>query len=150
MAWIDSTYLQNMIGSSQVTALGLTGDVLTQYEASARATVLAVLQFAGYASPGDSLTAGQVSTAFLQKLTAAILLRDAYGMRKGIRLSSEAADLISQGVGMLDAVYAKKLPVPGMEPVAQNGYGGVRFSPSSSSSTNGRVSQFARDKLTSF
>lgn len=139
MAWIDATYLQNAVGSSQVTALGLTSGVLTQYELEARSTVLAVLQYAGYPDPGDTLTAGTVTTAFLQKLVAAIVLRDAYALRTGIEISEQTQETISHGVSLLDAVYNKRLPVPGLEPVARDGYGGVKFTPTSGTSARPQI-----------
>lgn len=130
MTWVSSDYLNNAVGSGQVTALGLTGDVLSQFELSARATVTSVLQYAGYADPGATLTEGALATAFLQKMTAAILLRDAYALRVGIELSPQTQEVISHGLSMLDAVYAKKLPIPGLEPGTRDGYGGVKFTSS--------------------
>jgi hypothetical protein len=142
VAWVDATYLNNAIGSAQVTALGLTGDRLTQFELSARATVSSVLQYAGYALPSDTLESGTVTTAFLQRLTAAILLRDAFALVAGIQLPPDIRELISEGQGMLDGIYAKRLPIPGMQPDPANGYGGNRFSPTSSGTTGARPQVF--------
>ncbi len=133
MTWVSSAYLDDAIGSDQVTALGLTTGTtrLAQYEIAARATVLSALQYAGYPAVGETLdtssAAAAVTSAFLQKMCAAIMLRDAYSLIPGITLTAEAQAAISQGLTMLDAVYDKKLPVPGMAPVAIDGYGGVKF-----------------------
>jgi hypothetical protein len=66
------------------------------------------------------------------------MVRDAYAMRKGIQLPQAAQDAITQSAGLLDAIYAKRLPVPGLDPAARDGYGGVQFTPSSVSSVGGR------------
>ena len=144
MAWVTSTEVGYSIGSGQVTALGL-GDATTyaQFELQARATVLAVTQYAGYANPGETLTAGTVATGFLQKLIIAVIARDAYAARKGIQVPPETATMITSSLSMLDAVYSKKLPIPGMDPDTLDGYGGVKFSPTSATSTDARARVFA-------
>lgn len=145
MAWVDTTYVDAFIGETQRqrlfadTAGTYSAAVFAQYELGARATVISVMAYAGYPAPSDTLTAGLVSTAFLQKLLAAVMVRDAYGTRKGIRLAQEASDAIAQALGMLDAVYAKKLPIPGLEPASKDGYGGVQFSPTSGESGRPRA-----------
>lgn len=144
MAWVDSTYLGYALGSGLRDALFPTSDVVDQYELTARATVVSVLQYAGYADPGATLTAGTVTTAFLQKLLVAIMCRDAAALRKSITLPSA----VSEGLVMLDQVYQRKLPVPGAQPEAAHGYGGVRFSPSEG--TGARPPVFGRGDLTRF
>jgi hypothetical protein len=143
MAWVTSTDLGYAIGSGQVTALGL-GDATTyaQFELQARATVVAVTQHAGYAAFEDTLTAGEVSTGFLQKLIIAVLARDAYASRKGIALPSQTSEMITSGLSMLDAVYSKSLPIPGLEPDTLGGIGGVKFSPTTGDSARARVFAF--------
>ena len=53
-----------------------------------------------------------------------------------------AQDAITQSAGLLDAIYAKRLPVPGLDPAARDGYGGVQFTPSSVYSVGGRPKRF--------
>lgn len=144
MAWVDSTYLGYALGTSLRDALFPTSDVVDQYELTARATVVSVLQYAGYADPGATLTSGTVTSAFLQKLLVAIMARDAAATRKGITLPSA----VSEGLAMLDQVYSRKLPIPGLQPDPAHGYGGVRFSPSEG--TGARPPVFGRGDLTRF
>lgn len=146
MAWVDSTYLGNALGTSLRDALFPSSDVIDQYELTARATVCSVMQYAGYAAPSVTLTSGTVTSGFLQKLLVAIMCRDAAAIRKGITLPSA----VSEGLVMLDQVYQRKLPIPGLEPEAEHGYGGVRFSPTSASATGARPQIMSRDALTKF
>jgi hypothetical protein len=148
MAWVDTDYIDGFIGERQREKLfsdsaGVyDADVFAQYELGARATVLAVMQYAGYPDPGDTLTAGLPSTGLLSKLIGAIMVRDAYSTRRGVRLSQEATDAIGTSLSMLDAIYNKKLPIPGMAPQSAQGYGGVQFSPTSPYSTGARRQVF--------
>lgn len=147
MAWVDTTYIDAFIGQTQReklftdTAGSYSATVFAQFELSSRATVVSVMQYAGYPAPSDTLTAGTTTTGFLQKLCASVMVRDAYGTRKGIRLSDGTSDAISQALGMLDALYQKKLPIPGLEPASKDGYGGVQFS--ATTGTNARRRVFA-------
>ena len=142
MAWVTTAYVDSFIGQGQRVALFPTSTVFDQFELSARATVTSVMQYAGYADPGATLTSGSISEAFLQKVTAAIMCRDAYAMRKGIQLPAGAQEMISQAAGLLDAVYSKRLPIPGMDPIAANGYGGARFTPTSPYTIGGAPKRF--------
>jgi hypothetical protein len=133
VAWVDTTYLQNLIGSDQVTALGLSGARLTQYELMARGSVVSVLQFAGYTQfTSDTLDTSTptaaVTAAWLQKVTAACLVQDAMALLPGIQLPPPVADSIGRALSELQAVYNKKLPVPNAKPSASGGIGGVKFS----------------------
>lgn len=150
MAWIDETYLQNLIGSGTVTALGLsTAGVFAQFEGSARSRVLAVIQYAGYPSPGSDLTSADSDAAnFLKACVASVMVREAMGMRKGIQLPETAQAVINATLLQLDAVYEKRLPVPGMTPNSLGGYGGFKLTPSSGSSGVPQVWQ--RGKLRGF
>lgn len=133
MAWIDQTYLTNAIGAAQVTALGLTDASarLIQYELLARSRVIAALQYAGYADPGDTLTetteAQKVTAAFYKQMAAAVLLRDAFALIPGIDISQAAQAAIGSGLALIDAVYEKKLPIPGATANTLDGYGGSQF-----------------------
>jgi hypothetical protein len=142
MAWIDQTYVSNLIGSDTRAAVAPSTAVFNQFEASARVKVIAVLQHAGYASPGSALTTGIDSTHFLRMLCAAQWCREAFGNRKGVKFPPAITDAFD----LLSAVYEKKIPVPGMQPSASGGYGGSRFS--SVSGSSGRPQQFSRSKLT--
>ena len=138
MAWVDATYLNNLIEPAQVTALGLTGAVLTQYEAAARATVQSVLQYAGYPTLGATLDPAAVSTPMLQQICAAVLVRDAYAMRKGIQLPQPTREAINDALGKLDAIHQRALPVPGLAQSTSAGYGGVLSSGATRPPTMGR------------
>lgn len=133
MAWITQTEIDNAIGSTQSTALGLTtGSArLTQYELQARATVSAAAKRAGYgpwtATLPTSSNDEQLDAAFLQKMTLALMLRDAYALVPGIALTAQAQAAISQGLSMLDAFYEKTLPLPSASPNTLDGVGGVKF-----------------------
>lgn len=130
MAWVTEAYVKNSITTAATTALGLTGTVFTQFEAEARSTVVAAMQHAGYAAPA-SITIDGTSDAgsFLAQLVTSIVLRDAYQLRKGVRLPFDPSSRISDGLSRLDALYEKKLPIPGMEPDSLDGYGGSKGSP---------------------
>jgi len=148
VAWVDGTYLNNAIGTAAVSSLGLSGNVLTQFELAARSTVVATIQYAGYTSPGDTIDTTTVAGAFLAKLTAALVLRDAYQLRKGVRLPFDPSGTISEGLFLLDAIHSKKLPIPGMTPDTLGAYGGNEASPIVGA--NARPSYFGPNKLEGF
>lgn len=142
MTWIDGSYVQNAIGSDQGYSLGLlttsTGTAITarftQYELLSRSRVIAALQFAGYPAPSATLTTPSstddpvnVTNAFLRQIQFAVLLKDCYALVPGIELPAAAATAIATGISMLDAVYAKRLPVPGLSATPLDGYGGSKF-----------------------
>lgn len=140
MAWIDKTYLDNAIGTDQAQALGLEDSLgaltarFDQYELDGRSTVLSVLQYAGYSGVNSTLTdsddTATVLNAFLKKLAFAILIQDAYSMLPGISMSQELRQAVTSGLTMLEEVYQKRLPPPGMTPDTANGYGGSQFNTS--------------------
>ena len=140
MAWVTTTTLGYAIGSGQVTAL-FSGDASTfaQFELEARATVVAVMQHAGYSAPADTLTAGTVSTGFLMKLVHALIEETAYSSRKGIQAPAGAAERIASARSLLDAIYQKKLPIPGLEPDTLAGIGGSKFSPTTGDDARARA-----------
>jgi len=142
VTWIDGTYVQNAIGSDQGYSLGLlttstgttTTDRFTQYELLSRSRVIACLQFAGYPAPSATLTTPadtadpvNVTNAFLRQMQAAVLFNDCYALVPGIELPKTTLNAIATGVAMLDAVYSKRLPVPGLTATAMDGYGGSKF-----------------------
>jgi hypothetical protein len=144
MAWISTGYLDNLLGQSTRLAVAPTTAVFDQFEGSARAKVVAVLQHAGYASPGTALTDGSDATHFLRMLASAQWCREAFGNRKGIKFPPAITDAF----GLLDAVWDKKIPVPGLQPATADGFGGSRFS--ATSGTNAREQRFSRSKLSGF
>lgn len=149
MAWVTQSYLENMVGTDAVSALGLSSaSILGQFELSARARVITVMQHAGYPTPADTLDTTDVTGAFLAGLCACVLLRDAYQLRKGVSLKEAAASAISEGIGALDAIYDKRLPIPGMDPDPLGGYGGTKGSPYIG--TGARPSAFGPGKLGGF
>jgi len=79
---------------------------------------------------------------------AGIMVRDAFQFRKGIRLPFDPSGTISEALFRLDALYNKKLPIPGMEPDTLAGYGGNISSPTTG--TNARPSYFGPGKLRGF
>jgi hypothetical protein len=144
MAWLTTGYLDNLIGSSTRSAVAPSTAVFNQFEATARVKVIAVLQHAGYSSPGTALTTGLDSTHFLRMLCAAQWCREAFGNRKGVKFPPAITDAFD----LLNAVYDKKLPVPGMSPSTADGYGGSIFS--ATSGTSARPQRFSRSKLSGF
>lgn len=139
MAWIDADYVVNSIGQIQAYSLGLvttrsgtyaaTGR-LTQYEAEARGIVGAVLTFAGY-SPPATLTGTEDCAGLLRRVANAVMLRTIYQMIPGIQLPESMASMIGTATGELNAIYDKRLPVPGLTPTALAAIGGVKFDSSS-------------------
>lgn len=145
MAWVDSTHLGYVLGTGLRDALFPDSNALEQYELSARSTVESVMQYAGYASPGATLADSTSTTSgFLKKLVVAIMSRDAAAQRSGIVLPSA----VSEGLMMLDQVYSRKLPIPGLTPGTRDGYGGSKFSATSGNS--GRPAQLSRSALKSW
>lgn len=145
MAWVDSTHLGYVLGTTLRDALFPDANAVTEYELSARATVESVMQFAGYVSPGATLSdSTSTTTGFLKKLVTAIMCRDAAATRHGITLPSA----VSEGLMMLDQLYNRKLPIPGLTPGTRDGYGGSKFSPTSGDS--GRPAQMSRSALKSW
>lgn len=144
MAWLTRTFVNLQVGTSFASAVAPSTAVFSQYELSARAFVLSVLQYAGYESPGTALTDGTVTTAFLRKLTVAQWCREASAYRPGIEFPKAIAD----DLGKLQAVYDRRLPVPGMTPSSDGGFGAVLSSPTSG--TDARPQVFAPSKMTGF
>jgi hypothetical protein len=147
VTWVTSAYLDNTIGTAARTALGLSGGVLSQYEAEARSVVASALQYAGYSVP-TTITTTSLSGAFLAKLCAAHIVNNAFQYRKGVRLPFDPSGTITEGLAMLDAVHNKRLPVPGMTPDTLGGYGGSVGSPVTGDKA--RPAAFAVGKLRGF
>ena len=142
--WVSRTYANIAVGTAVMNAIAPTTAVFNQYEHSARSKVLAILAHAGYESPGTALTDGTDSAAFLRSVCVAQLCREAAGNRKGITFPVAVTDAFE----LLNAVYEKRLPVPGMTPSTSAGYGGVKISAGTGSAARPQV--FARGKLTGY
>jgi len=131
--WVDVTYLRNLVGTSQTTALGIASaaDVrLVQFEASARSIVQSLMQSHGYATLGTTLGTTAISTPFLRKLVGALMVRDLYGFRTGITFPPQVQD----GLAILTAYErgeGKRFPIPGMTQSTTAGIGGSDISTSS-------------------
>lgn len=155
--WILSSYVDNLIGSTQRAAIdGGSATVFDQFELGARATVVSCLLANGYTDAPDgsaALTAGTLTTGFLQKLTAGIWCRDAYANRKGITLPQVAQDAISiLNAMMADARNGTSLapPVPGLSRNTAAGLGGALFPATSGTSDAARPTMFSRTSLRTF
>lgn len=146
-AWVDANFISLMIGTAARTALGLSGSTFTHYENAAQGTVISAMQYAGY-TPPDTVDHLTPQGAFLAQLVAGIMIRDAFQFRKGIRLPFDPSGTISEALFRLDALYNKKLPIPGMTPDTLAGYGGNISSPTTG--TNARPSYFGPGKLRGF
>ena len=82
--WVDLTYLRNLIGTSQATALGCSssGDVrMVQFEAAARSVVQSLMQSHSYDTLSTTLSTSALATPFLQKLVGSLMVRNLYGFR---------------------------------------------------------------------
>jgi hypothetical protein len=146
--WIDETYMTNAFGASTISALGLTNaSVFAQFELGARATVVSAMQYAGYEAI-ETLNAGSVTAGFLQKLVSAVMLRDCLNSRKGIKVPVDAEATLSEGMNLLDAVYMKRVPIPGILPVAEQAYGGSTDNPAFG--VYSQTSYFTQNKLNGF
>lgn len=146
-AWVDANFINLMIGTAARTALGLSGNTFSHYQNAAQGTVISAMQYAGY-TPPDTVDHATPGGAFLAQLVAGIMIRDAFQFRKGIRLPFDPSGTISEALFRLDALYNKKLPIPGMEPDTLAGYGGNISSPTVG--TNARPSYFGPGKLRGF
>jgi len=138
MAWFTSAELDDFIGSGTRAALdGSDTDTFDQFEAQARATVQSVLISQGY-------TVGTTTTnTFVKMLAMGQWYLFAASTRKGI----EMPESVKQIIGMLNAVFEGRLPIPGLTPSAADGVGGVKASSSSETSDVGRPPRMKRSDL---
>jgi hypothetical protein len=152
--WILSSYVDNLIGATQRAAVdGGLSTVFDQFEAGARATVVSCLLANGYTDSPDgstALTSGTLTTAFLQKLTAGVWVRDAYANRKGISLPAVAQDAVAiLNAMMADARNGTSLapPIPGLNRNTSAGLGGITVPPASGGGVTSRPQMFSRSQL---
>lgn len=132
MAFIDTTYVDNAIGTATRLALAPTTAAFTQYEGQARSKVVATAAVAGYSLGTAS------SNDLVRLLTMGQWYFFAGGMRKGLEVPPAIADAID----MLDQLRGGQLPIPGLSPSARDGVSGVAFS--ATTGADGRPQYFSR------
>lgn len=136
MAWIDSTYVDNAIGSTVRSAVtGASSTVFDQFEAAARARVQEAASVAGYSLPDSGVTDQ------LKDLCCGIWIILAYGDRKGLQVPERFRDVLYR----LDMVSNGKARLVGYTPSSRDGIGGSSFS--ATSGADGRPQQMSRTKL---
>lgn len=150
MAWVDSTRIDRLLGNSTLRQRLFSVDgsydanAFAQYEAAARSKIVSYLLYAGYADPGDTLSSGTTSEAFLADLCAMLMVRNAFAQAKGIAWPAGLREATDQTLADLTAIYEKKLPVPGLTPSTVNGYGGVDVSSVLETDEDARPQRFNR------
>jgi len=123
---INQAFVESMLGATTVDGLTDSTDAnLTLYIQLASAKIDAGLLNAGYSSPSSA-------SDFIKLATFGALLPMLYG-RKG--LTPPAAFLTE--VQIANGIIAGTYPVPGMTPTASIAVGGVQFTDSSTTSTDG-------------
>lgn len=139
MAWIDSTYVDNAIGSTVRAAIdGGSSTVFTQIETQARVRIKEIAATRGY-ELGDTTTSDQ-----LKDLCCGVWIVIGLGMRKGIRYQVPAQ---YQDIGeRLNALKSGDLRLLDYTPSSRDGIGGASFS--ATTGTNGRPQQMSRKALT--
>ena len=146
--WVDLTYLRNLIGTSQTTALGIStaADVrLVQFEGAARSVVQSFMQSHSYTTLGTTLGTTASSTPFLRKLVSALMVRDLYGFRTGIKFPPSVDD----GLAILVAYErgeGKRFPIPGMSQSTTTGVGGTDVTPTTNADGSPRSLAFSLSK----
>lgn len=140
MAFIDTDYVDNAIGSDVRSNVAPDSNAFDQFEAMARAKVKAACAFAGY-ELGDTTTNDMV-----KMLTLGQWVWIAYGARKGL----EVPGAILDSLRLLDGVRQGEVPIPGLTPSSRDGVGGTKFSTTSTnvaSSVDTRPRMFGRKQL---
>lgn len=137
MAWIDTSYVDNAIGSTVRAAVtGSSQTVFDQFEAMARARVKESASVAGYSLPDSNVTDQ------LKDLCCGVWIVLAYAMREGLRVPEQYRDIMYR----LAMVASGQAQLSGYTPSSRDGVGGATFS--ATSGTDSRPQQFARSKLT--
>lgn len=154
MAWVDTDYVDNVLGSTQLRSIlfsvggTFSATAFTQAEASARARVLSYIEQAGYSNPGETIDATTVSGALLADLVASLMIARAFARGRGIQWPPGIQDSVAASLADLESIRLGELPIPGMTASTTTGYGGVTTSvTSSSTSTSTRPQVFSRDAL---
>lgn len=132
MAYIDTTYVDNAIGSDVRSAVAPTTAAFNQFEAAARARIKEAASGAGY-TLGDTTTSAQV-----QDLTLGVFIILSYSQTKGITVPPEFRDTFYR----LDDIRTGKAKLIDYTPSSRDGVGGATFS--ATSGTSGRPQVFDR------
>lgn len=135
MPFIDTTYVDNAIGTATRLAMAPNTGAFLQYERQARAKVTAAAAVAGYSLATSS------SNDLIRLMTLGQWYFFAGGLRKGL----ETPPAISDALDMLEQLRAGQLPVPGLTPSSRDGVSGVRFS--ATSGADGRPQYFSRKAM---
>ncbi len=134
MAFIDTAYVGNAIGTAVRDRVAPTSAAFDQYEAQARDIVKAAASIAGYAL-SDTTTSERVK---LLTLGQWVVL--AYGLQKGLEIPPS----IQTAINMLELVRVGELPLDGV-PTTKDAIGGVKFSDTTEGT--GRDQKFGGRKL---
>ena len=146
--WVDVTYMRNLIGTSQATALGwvtTTSVKLVQDEADARSVVQSFMQSHSYATLGTTLGTSAIGSPFLKKLVGSLMVRSRYGFGAGISFPPAVND----GMAILAAYErgeGKRFPIPGMVQDPATGVGGTEITPTTNADGSARVLAFSLSK----
>lgn len=156
MAWTTSTrilrLLQNTTLRDRLFAVDavFTQAVFDQYEQEARSRVVARLLYAGYSDPGTTLTADSTTEGFLAGIVEAIMVSEAFANSKGIQWPPGVERRVESALTELQLVYEKKLPVPGLTPSTESGYGGSSASETSEDADSSRPQRMSREELAGY
>lgn len=134
MAFIDTDYVDNAIGSSVRQKVAPSTEAFDQYEAQARDIVKAACSIAGY-SLSDTTTSDRVK---LMTLGQWVVL--AYGLQKGLEIPPS----IRTAINLLELVRTGEVPLEGV-PTTKDAIGGVKFSDTTEGT--GRDQKFGGRKL---
>ena len=126
---ITTTYVNNAIGSSELTALMTsegTSTALTQLIQAASSIVDSALSNSGYTPPTSSAP-DMVKAATLGALLPLLYSRKQIAIPEGYQVYLDSYSMIRDG----------RFPVPGLTPNSRDAVGGVSFSDSDSSVSDG-------------
>lgn len=143
MAWFTAGEVDNAFTTAtRIAIVGTatgTSSAFAQYEAWARGDVKSAAENAGY-TLGDT-----TSNATVKRLAIAAWYSMAGGGRKGLPIP----DRIKEDLYRLEQLREGNYRIPGLSPSERDGIGGVKFSSTSTTATNGRTQYFSRSKLKS-
>lgn len=143
MAYLDSTYLNDALGSAVVTALCPSSDVLSRVIAQASAKVDAALKMGGYELTSAEPIANVPEIVKLAAMGQFVKL--AYG-RHG-RVPPEA---YSEDINLLAGFRDGTIEITGFTQSTVRAVGGHTFSDTSETSDTGKPLVFRRDRMRGF
>lgn len=153
MAWTTTTRVDRVLGSSTLRQKLFAVDgtfaqeMFDQYEAEARARVVQRLLWAGYSSPGATLTSGTDTEALLAGYVEALMVLDAFAQAKGIQWPAGLRDRLETKATEALTLHETKLPIPGLTPASDAGYGGISTSSTDETVSGSRPQRMSRDQL---